>query len=148
MRAGIVFYSATLLTVLFFSCTKEGPSDGTPLDVVDLDTITFEHSMKGWELYSWPNGNTWNFALLPGTNRLKSYDEVINSPFRVTGIEMLETMLMKLPDEENIIWIEESWLESIWIESFYDLQLPDMVTVLKVKEFCNSSEIDLVVSNE
>ena len=148
MRARIVLYSAILLAVICFSCTKESTSEGIPLDVVDLDTVTFERSMKGWELYSWPNGSEWNFSLVPGTNRLKSYNEVVNSPFRVTGSEMLKTMLLKLPQEETVIWIEESWLESIWIDSYYNLQLPDMVTVLSIKEFCIGSGIELVVSNE
>ena len=148
MRARIVLISALLLFPFFISCTEEHTSDAIPLDVIDLDTVTFEHSMKGWELYSWPNGNDWNFGLLPGTNRLKSYNEVINSPFRVTGIQMLEAMLHKLPHKEGVIWIEENWLESIWLDSHYDLQLPDMETVSKVKEICRNTDIALIVSNE
>lgn len=148
MRVRVVLFSAILFLPIILSCTKENTNDTIPLDVIDLDTMTFEHSMKGWELYSWPNGNDWNYGLLPGTNRLKSYDEVVNSPFRVTGIEMLKAMLLKLPDEETVIWIEESWLESIWIDSYYDLRLPDIVTVSKVKEFCEASGIELHVSNE
>lgn len=148
MRAGIVLNSAILLAVILFSCTKEHASNGIPLDVVDLDTVTFEPSMKGWELYSWPNGNDWNFALVAGTNRLKSYNEVVNSPFRVTGTESLKAMLLKLPQKETVIWIEEGWLKSIWIESYYDLQLPDITTVVNIKEFSNRSGIDLIISNE
>jgi len=123
MRAGIVLFSAAIFTLIFISgCTKENTSNAVPLDVIDIDTVTFEHSMKGWELYSWPNGNDWNYALLPGTNRLKSYDEVVNSPFRVTGITLLEKMLLKLPAEESVIWIEESWLSSIW-QPLYKLKI-------------------------
>jgi hypothetical protein len=35
----------------------------------------FAESMKGYELYSWQDGNTWKFSLLTGTNREKSLDE-------------------------------------------------------------------------
>jgi hypothetical protein len=148
MRARILFVSATFSLLFMLSCTKENTSDAVPLDVIDLDTVTFTPSMKGWELYSWPNGNDWNYALLPGTNRLKSYGEVVNSPYRVTGIEMLERMLLKLPEGESIIWIEEGWLNSIWGDSHFDLQLPDLITVNKVKDFCTQENIDLHISNE
>jgi hypothetical protein len=147
MRARITLFSAILLVVIIFSCTKENTSDAIPLNVVDLDTIVFHHSMKGWELYSWPNGHDWNYGLLPGTNRLKSYNEVVNSPWRVTGIQLLKEMLLILPEGESVFWIDESWLESIWIESYYDLQLPDMITVAIVKDFCEKSGIELGVTN-
>jgi hypothetical protein len=147
MRARIVLYSAILFLSVLISCSKENSSNAVPLDVIDLDTITFEHSMKGWELYSWPNGNDWNYGLIQGTNRLKSYDEIINGSFSVTGIELLKELLTKLPDGESVIWIDEGWLESIWIDSYYDLQLPDRETVEKVKQFCEVADIDLYVSN-
>ncbi len=31
--------------------------------------------MKGYELYSWKEGETWNYTLITATNRLKSFDE-------------------------------------------------------------------------
>lgn len=148
MRTIIIIISTIVLFPLFLSCTKERTSDAVPLGVIDPDTINFGTSMKGWELYSWPNGNDWNHSLVVGTNRLKSYDEVVNSPFRVTGTNMLESMLLRLPEGEMVIWIEEVWLKSIWLDSYYDLQLPDIITVGEVKEFCKNSGITLVVSNE
>jgi len=36
-----------------------------------------QRQMKGYELYSWQNGSNWNFTLITGTNRTKSFDEII-----------------------------------------------------------------------
>jgi hypothetical protein len=46
-----------------------------PTSISDLSAST---SMKGYELYSWreKSSGDWYFALLPGTNRLKTYDEI------------------------------------------------------------------------
>jgi hypothetical protein len=148
MRARIVVYSAILLLPVFFTCTKENTSNSIPLDVIDLDTVTFHSSMKGWELYSWPNGNDWNYGLIHGTNRLKSYDEIIHGSYRVTGIQLLKEMLLKLPEGESVIWIDEGWLESIWIDSYYDLKLPDKMTIEKIKQFCKDAGIDLHITNQ
>ena len=34
-------------------------------------------SMKGYELYTWQEGGQWYFALLEGTNRLKTDEEIL-----------------------------------------------------------------------
>jgi hypothetical protein len=78
---------------------------------------------------------------------LKSYDEVIYGSLRVTGVQLLEDMLLKLPEGESVIWIDERWLQSIWVDSNYDLQLPDLVTVAMVKNFCKEYGIELYVTN-
>lgn len=148
MRARFVLYSALFFVLLILACSKENTGDAIPLDVIDLDTITFESSMKGWELYSWPNGNDWNYGLIVGTNRLKSYDEIVNGSFRVTGIQLLKEMLTKLPGGESVFWIDEGWLESIWIDSYYDLQLPDKAIIEEVKQFCENAGIDLNITNQ
>ena len=37
------------------------------------------HSMKGYELYSWPEDSQWHFTLITGTNRDKTLEEVISN---------------------------------------------------------------------
>ncbi len=37
---------------------------------------TPQTSMKGYELYSWKIKGHWYYSLLPGTNRLKTSDEI------------------------------------------------------------------------
>jgi hypothetical protein len=69
-------------------------------------------SMKGYELYSWREGDEWQFKLITGTNRTKTLREIVNhtdetSDFvdiHVTGVDTLLTLLHKLPDGESVFW--------------------------------------------
>lgn len=60
------------------------------------------HQMKGYEIYSWqePLG-TWHFALLIGTNRLKSSEEI--KAAAITERE-LRSRLERLPPREEMFW--------------------------------------------
>ncbi len=60
--------------------------------------------MKGYELYSWQGGGDWHFALLVGTNRLKTHNEVTSPDVRVQGTEALKRELSRLPNEERVFW--------------------------------------------
>lgn len=112
----------------------------------NLDTLTFEHSMKGWELYSWPNGNDWNYTFLVGTNRLKTYDEIIKNEIIVTGKDSLQLLLDKFPENENIFWISEKWLSKIWKKNYGSLSLPDKKTVNEIKSYCEQKKLILSIS--
>ena len=59
-------------------------------------------SMKGWELYSWQAEQNWYFALLPGTNRLKTDGEVTSNA--VKGVEAVKDSLKKLRKGEYVFW--------------------------------------------
>ena len=103
--------------------------------------------MKGWELYSWPNGNDWNYSVLPGTNRLKSYNEVIENKIVVLGIDSLKMLLDKLPAKEEIFWIGEGWLKRIWGTEYRDLSLPDSIIIKDIKNYCSQKELILSIVN-
>ena len=105
----------------FTSCSKETTSGTKPVQKLNLDSISFPHSMKGWELYSWPNGNDWNYSILTGTNRLKTYNEVTSNNIKVTGIDSLKMLLDKFPQNEEILWPGVVWLQSCWGNSFGNL---------------------------
>lgn len=64
-----------------------------------------EKSFKGMELYSWkgPHG-VWSFALLPGTNRLKTEDEVKKPENRIRGLALLKERLASLAKGEEVFW--------------------------------------------
>jgi len=65
-------------------------------------------SMKGYELYSWKLKGHWYYSLLPGTNRLKSYDE-ITAPGAVTrDAAGLRSALQKLPRGEEVFWMSDA----------------------------------------
>ena len=92
--------SVLISLLIVFSCSKENQVQPETFEPLNFDTLSISHSMKGWELYSWPNKDTWNFALVTGTNRLKSYNEIMNSPLRVTGLTELKELLSCLPSGE------------------------------------------------
>ena len=60
------------------------------------------HSMKGWELYSWLEADDWRFALVPGTNRLKTREEVVAAG--VPGIQEIVQALVNLARGEEVFW--------------------------------------------
>jgi hypothetical protein len=60
---------------------------------------------KGVELYSWRDARTgWTFALLDGTNRLKTAAEVKESRNRIAGVEGLKKALARLAVGEQVFW--------------------------------------------
>ena len=61
-------------------------------------------AMKGYELYSWQVQDDWYFALVPGTNRIKTGEEVTSPKVRVQGLEALGEALDELPRSEQIFW--------------------------------------------
>jgi hypothetical protein len=93
--------------------TEAGGGEIAPLDLSTLPE-KLPSSMKGYELYSWQTGEYWNFTLITGTNRTKSFDEIIaagNSvssdgfvKISVRGIDDLEKVLKLLPTGEQIVW--------------------------------------------
>ena len=70
-----------------------------------------ELSMKGYELYSWPAGQDWDFALMIGTNRLKTLDEIQSPEQTLHGVEVIKTALQGLPANEQVFWEGQTWLQ-------------------------------------
>ena len=134
-----------LATFTLVNCSKDMDLKPEAVKQVDFDTLLFAHAMKGWELYSWPNGNDWNYAILPGTNRLKTYQEVISHNIIVWGTDSLKLLLDKLPPGEEICWIGEHWLESIWGKDYGNLSLPDRTTIAEIEAYCNTKELILSI---
>ena len=68
-------------------------------------TVTpFPESMKGYELYSWQEGNQWNFSLLVGTNREKTLDEIKEAKTILRGVDALTFALEQMPAGQYISW--------------------------------------------
>lgn len=104
-----------------------------------LDTITFTRSMKGWELYSWPKGNDFIYSILMGTNRSKTYDEVITNKIAVTGKDSLKMLLDKFPSKEEIFWRGKG------TGDWANLSFPDQNTIKEIKNYCQQKELNLQV---
>ena len=91
-------YDSTLFAALAFS-TAACVSSQSATEREERPRI------KAVELYSWENeSGEWTFALLDGTNRIKSSEEVRSAPDRYVGVEALEEALAGLAEGESVFW--------------------------------------------
>jgi len=134
-----------LLVVGLISCKKSNNTINRENSSL-LDTVTFSHSMKGWELYSWPTGNDWTYSILMGTNRGKSLEEVTANTIKVVGKDNLKILLTKFPPNENILWAGNGWLANT-MGDHSSLTLPDSDIVNEIKVFCIQKGLELIVIN-
>jgi len=145
----IIFTTINLL--LLYACKKDNVDEKTNSGDY-LDTLIVSHSLKGYELYSWPEGNVWYFSVLVGTNRIKTYEEVISSApsdihlITVVGIDSLRLVLARFPEAEYVTWIGEGWLQSSWGGNFGNLQLPPKNYIDEIANFCNQKKLNLQVT--
>lgn len=131
---------------IFFRCSKDTVSEDFKSGKLDFDTLVFNHSMKGWELYSWTEGKTWVYSVLPGTNRLKTKEEVIANTIKVCGTDSLKMLLGKFPEDEYIAWIGERWLFQCWGNNDGNFSLPGQKTIDEIKEYCLKRKLNLGIS--
>lgn len=108
-----------------------GPAGPTPLP----------RSLKGYELYSWRAGGAWNFTLIAGTNRVKSYAEITaetgaaGSKITVQGVERLFESLDQLPSDTDVVWLGPRALAERGVLP-RDLALPPEAMIADVQEHC------------
>lgn len=141
--SSIRLFFLIVVSLALSHCSKDNPGNGR----FDMDTLTFERSMKGWELYSWPGEKDWNYSLLMGTNRIKTLEEVTGNRIVVAGTVSLEMLLGKLPENEEIFWVGRGWLQGCWGGSYGDLALPESKIIQEIKEFCTREKLVLRVDH-
>jgi hypothetical protein len=134
------------VVVLFSACSKDSSHIQAPAKQDAADTVRFPHSMKGWELYSRPSGNSWKYSVLEGTNRLKSYEEVTTNAIAVTGVDSLKRVLNKLLANEFITWIGPGWLHACWSEDPKDLSLPPQEILDDIRGYCAARQVTLQIA--
>ena len=113
------------------------------------------HSMKGYELYSWREGDEWYFKLITGTNRTKTLQEIVRKSdevpglvdIRITGVDALFTLLHKLPDGENVFWGTGLRVGDT-TGSDVVLELPDEITRDFIIDYAGKSGIELVSESQ
>jgi len=114
-------------------------------------------SMKGYELVSWQAGGEWNFTLITGTNREKSFDELtmagneVNSDgyvkFTVTGVDDLLKILALLSQGEQVIWSGMALEGEVPEGTLYFTYPPDEI-IQQVSDFCSSRNIQLITVSQ
>jgi hypothetical protein len=75
-------------------------------------------SFKGYELYSWEKEGQWHFTLITGTNRIKTIEEITSKgdfisetgwvKIQVVGADAIRAVLSKLPQGEEIVWLDST----------------------------------------
>ncbi len=107
----LIFLAGLFLAGLLAGCRPDGAPDA--------------ESMKGFELYTWQEDGQWYFALLEGTNRLKTDEEILSAGRFMDGPEKLQEALKRLAPGQFVTWMA--------LESF---PLPDEATIGQVEQAC------------
>ena len=94
MRAVNILVCSILAGSLLAGCGAVSPATAT----------SFGESMKGYELYSWQDGNQWYFSVLVGTNREKTLYEIKAADTALRGVDALTTVLEQMPAGQYITW--------------------------------------------
>jgi hypothetical protein len=114
------------------------------------------YSAKGYELYSWPaeKGNGWQFTLITGTNRLKTYEEIVSAEdivseggwvkISATGTEGLKALLDQLPVGESVTWNSGDWLEQVGVPAG-NIRLPGEDVIDEIESYCRQLGIELSI---
>jgi hypothetical protein len=70
----------------------------TPVKVITLDVSTlakkYSLASKGYELLTWQKDGQWVFTLLAGTNRQKSFDEILTAENTYSSTEILKVTVI------------------------------------------------------
>jgi hypothetical protein len=119
-------------------------------------SMPLPHSPRGYELYSWQEGEEWRNTLITGTNRLKEYEEIVSTENVVTeadwvvlsvgGPENLKAVLNRLPKGEEVTWIGDGWLEAVGGLTG-NIQLPGREVIKEIESHCRRLGIQLQVAD-
>ncbi len=127
-----------LCVLVVFACGACGTTTPAP--------AVLPKSMKGYELYSWQEGGEWRFTLITGTNRTKTYDEIV-APENIqsesgwveltaAGADGILPILARLPRGESVFWIAGR------VEGF---ALPPADMVSRIQAQCRELGLELAV---
>lgn len=150
--------ASTLAATSTSSVRKSTP---TPIRVptLDLNSLPAKYPLafKGYELVSWQQEGDWVFVLLSGTNRSKSFEEILAPENRysqdelvkimVLGTDQLKTVLGHLSKGEQITWGGMDLSGEVPEGTLYFAFPPDEV-VADLISFCQKQGITLVMLKE
>ena len=127
----------------------------TPLPTLDLRQFPdpLPESMKGYELMSWQVGEEWNFTLVTGTNREKTFEELMlpDSEVRedgyvkitVAGVDQIMKVLGLLPADTQVLWGGMDLSGQVPEGTVY-FSYPPQAVMDEIADFCAKNQIDLV----
>jgi hypothetical protein len=98
---------------------------------------TLDLAFKGYELYSWQEEGEWVFALVLGTNRLKTHAEVTAEANHL-DFPALMAKLAELPPGEQVFWLTNR---------IPGMALPSEAVVSELSTFCMENGIEIAVEH-
>ena len=133
-----------ILLMIFCSCNNTPDQTG--------NGKTYSVSTKGYELYSWQRDGLWQFTILPGTNRNKSYEEIcfgkeviLDDSFyhrTADGVDNLKIILEKFPEGESIYWTDDSSLTGN--QDFApDIVFPEDEIITEIQALCTGLNLSI-----
>jgi len=124
----LMLSACLLLAVLLAGCRPDETPGAVP------DEAPGAVSLKGFELYTWQEDGRWYFALLEGTNRLKTDEEILSAGRFMDGPEELQEALKRLAPGQFVTWMA--------LERF---PLPDEATIGQVEQACRDLGLECSV---
>ncbi len=124
--------------------------DEISVTLVDL----LPHSLKGYELYSWQEGEDWHFTLITGSNRIKLFEEITSIDdmikgwinIHVIGVDALKVVLSKIPEGEFISWRTGEKIADA-SESGIALVLPEESISNDISVYAEHCGLDLIMGS-
>lgn len=98
-------------------------------------------AFKGMELYSWQTeSDEWQYAVLEGTNRNKTLDEIQSTPLDLQGVE---NAIARMAIGESLFWMKNVYDTSSG--QILNLPFPPDTVVNELKEFAREKQVDLYI---
>lgn len=128
----------------------------TPLPTLDLSKFPnpLPRSMKGYELVSWQSGGEWNFTLVTGTNRSKTFEELLAPDSSVSadgfvkitvpGVEGIKKVLAILPAKTDVFWNGMDLSGQVPEGTIY-FAYPEKIVMDDLINFCSKHDVTLNV---
>jgi len=148
----------TLETEITIAVPQKSP---TPVQVATLELSALAEkyplAFKGYELLTWQKDGAWVFTLLAGTNRQKSFDEILTAEntfsttelFKVTviGADSFKELINHLPKSEWITWGGMVLQGEVSSSTLYFTYPPNEIVDELIK-YCKDRGITLVTLKE
>ena len=114
--------------------------NGDLVGQIDVIAPLEEHSMKGYELYSWQSDGKWFFSLLVGTNRMKTSEEITDPVVKLVSLYDLKDKLSELPTGEYVSWFA--------LQSEPGAAFPPNAVIGEILGFCELQGLECELTNQ
>jgi hypothetical protein len=111
------------------------------------------HSFKGYEIYSWQQENQWHFTLISGTNRNKTWQEIITGNntvsadgwvnIHVIGVDFIKGLIGRIPQGDFVIWLLSPRADLS--QSPVNFEFPPASTVDDIKAYATQCGLDFTM---